>query len=213
MFITFEGIEGSGKTTQIKRAYDFFKEQGRKVVMTREPGGTDIGRKIRAILLDPESKDLDPLAELLLYFADRAQHLNGKIRSCLSKGTSVLCDRYYDATLAYQGYARGLSVQLIEQLHTLVFDDFKPDLTFLLDLPPQMGLDRAWRQINSGARTGKEVRFETEALQFHTAVRQGYLALARRDPGRFEIIDASQETGAVSKHILSVLSSTRRTQK
>jgi dTMP kinase len=208
MFITFEGIEGSGKTTQIKRVYDYFKAQGRDVVMTREPGGTDIGEKIRAILLDPESKGLDPLAELLLYFADRAQHLNEKIRNCLAAGKSVLCDRFYDATLAYQGYARGLNIQLIERLHGLVFDNFKPDLTFLLDLSPQMGLDRAWHQINSGARAGKEARFETEALAFHTSVRQGYLELARREPQRFEIIDASQETDHVSKHILSVLSST-----
>jgi len=139
MFITFEGIEGSGKTTQIKRVYAYFKEQGRDVVMTREPGGTDIGEKIRAILLDPESRHLDPMAELLLYFADRAQHLNEKVRKYLSEGRSVLCDRYYDATLAYQGYARGLNIQLIEHLHGLVFNDFKPDLTFLLDLPPQIG--------------------------------------------------------------------------
>jgi dTMP kinase len=210
MFITFEGIEGSGKTTQIKRVYHYFREQGRDVAMTREPGGTDIGEKIRAILLDPESKDLDPMAELLLYFADRAQHLNKKIKKYLAAGKSVLCDRYYDATLAYQGYARGLNLQLIENLHRLVFNDFKPDLTFLLDLPPQTGLDRAWRQIESGVRTGKEARFETEALKFHESVRQGYLALARIEPQRFEIIDASLETEQVWKHILSVLSSTQK---
>jgi dTMP kinase len=208
MFITFEGIEGSGKTTQIKRVHAYFKEQGRDVVMTREPGGTDIGEKIRAILLDPASEDLDPMAELLLYLADRAQHLNKKIRKYLSGGKSVLCDRYFDATLAYQGYARGLNIQLIENLHDLIFNDYKPDLTFLLDLPPQMGLDRAWSQINSGARTGRETRFEEEALKFHESVRQGYLALAHREPRRFEIIDASQSTDHVWRQILSVLSST-----
>ena len=206
MFITFEGIEGSGKTTQIKRVYAYLKEQGRDVVITREPGGTDIGEKIRSILLDPASKDLDHMAELLLYLADRAQHLNKKIRNYLSEGKSVLCDRYFDATLAYQEYARGLNIQLIENLHDLIFNDYKPNLTFLLDLPPQMGLDRAWRQINSGARTGKETRFEAEALKFHESVRQGYLALAHREPQRFEIIDASQATDHVSKQILSVLS-------
>jgi dTMP kinase len=208
MFITFEGIEGSGKTTQIERVYHYLKEQGRDIVMTREPGGTDIGQKIRAILLDPENQDLDPMAELLLYFADRAQHLNKKIKKQLAAGKSVLCDRYYDATLAYQGYARGLNIQTIEELHRLLFNDFKPDLTFLLDLPPQVGLDRAWSQLNSGARTGKEARFEAEALKFHESVRQGYLALARSEPQRFEIIDASQETDRVWKHILTVLSST-----
>jgi dTMP kinase len=128
----------------------------------------------------------------------------------LAAGRSVLCDRYFDATLAYQGFARGLNLQLIENLHRLVFHNFKPDLTFLLDLPPQMGLDRAWRQIESGARTGKEARFEAEALRFHESVRQGYLALARIEPRRFEIIDASQEADQVWQQILSVLSSIQK---
>ena len=210
MFITFEGIEGSGKTTQIKRVHDYLKEQGHDVVMTREPGGTVIGEQIRAILLDPESRDMDPMAELLLYFADRAQHLNQKIKKHLTAGRTVLCDRYYDATLAYQGYARGLSIELIEKLHQLVFHNFKPDLTFLLDLPPRMGLERAWRQIENGARTGKESRFEAEAMRFHESVRQGYLTLARIEPRRFEIIDASQATDQVWQRILSVLPATRK---
>jgi dTMP kinase len=205
MFITFEGIEGSGKTTQIKRVHSLLTAQGCNAVMTREPGGTLIGEKIRSILLDPESRDMDPLAELMLYFADRAQHLGMKIRKSLSKGTWVLCDRYFDATLAYQGYARGLNIQLIERLHQLVFDAFKPDVTLLLDLPPQTGLDRAWRQIKNGTRTGKETRFEEEALRFHEKVRHGYLSLARQEPHRFKIIDASQAPDLVSEDILAVL--------
>lgn len=210
MFITFEGIEGSGKTTQIGRAHAFLEDRGQTVVLTREPGGTAIGKKIRAILLDPESDRLDPTAELLLYFADRAQHLKEKVQPSLAKGATVLCDRYYDATLAYQGHARGLGIPLIEHLHRLVFDDFKPDLTFLLDLPPQTGLARAWRQIESGARTGKETRFETETLKFHESVRQGYLALAHREPRRFRMIDASLPTDAVWEQILSVLSTVKQ---
>lgn len=210
MFITFEGIEGSGKTTQIERARTFLEGQGLSVVLTREPGGTAIGKKIRAILLDPASDRLDPTAELLLYFADRAQHLQEKVRPHLAKGATVLCDRYYDATLAYQGHARGLSMPLIEHLHQLVLDDFKPDLTFLLDLPPQVGLARAWRQIESGARTGNETRFETEALKFHESVRQGYLALASREPLRFRKIDASQKADDVWNQIRSVLSTVKQ---
>jgi len=205
MFITFEGIEGSGKTTQIKRVHSLLTAQGCTAVMTREPGGTSIGEKIRSILLDPDSRDMDPMAELMLYFADRAQHLGRKIRKTLSEGTWVLCDRYFDATLAYQGYARGLNIQLIERLHQLVFDGFKPDITLLLDLPPQTGLDRAWRQIKNGTRTGRETRFEEEALRFHEKVRHGYLSLARQEPQRFKIVDASKAPDYVSADILSVL--------
>ena len=120
MFITLEGIEGSGKTTHVRHIVEFLQKQGYECVATREPGGTRIGEKIRAILLDPESKDMDPVVELLLYFADRAQHVRQFILPALSAGKIVLCDRYYDATLVYQGYARGLDIGLIHQLHTLI---------------------------------------------------------------------------------------------
>ena len=206
MFITFEGIEGSGKTTQIKRVHHRLISLGHPVTLTREPGGTRIGEKIRSILLDPESRRMDPLAELLLYFADRAQHLGETVQKALSDGRWVLCDRYFDATLAYQGYARGLDVDWVVQLHQLIFNDFKADLTFLLDLPPQVGLDRAWRQINKGERVAGETRFEEETLKFHEKVRQGYLDLARREPQRFRIIDAMQEPDRITEAILSILS-------
>ncbi len=130
--------------------------------MTREPGGTRIGEKIRAILLDPESKDMDPLGELLLYAADRAQHIKELVNPFLSAGKTVLCDRFYDATVAYQGFARGLDIELINKLHEFILKDLKPDITFLLDLPPKVGLLRAWQQINNGTRTGIETRFEEE---------------------------------------------------
>ena len=134
MFITLEGIEGSGKTTQAKYMVRFLESKGHDCVMTREPGGTRIGKKIRAILLDPESTDMDPLTELLLYIADRAQHIRELVYPSLSAGKTVICDRFYDATLVYQGFARGLDIGLINQLHQLMFEDLRPDITILLYL-------------------------------------------------------------------------------
>jgi len=207
MFISFEGIEGSGKTTQIQGVYDYLRQKGHDVIVTREPGGSNIGRQIRSILLDSKNKGLNSLAELLLYMADRAQHLDEIVKPGLSSGKVILCDRYYDATIAYQGYARGLDIDLITQLHGISFADYKPDLTFLLDLPPETGLGRAWRQIENGQRIGTETRFEEEALTFHRRVREGYLALAQREPQRFRIIDASGPQEGVEKEILAVLDS------
>lgn len=205
MFITLEGIEGSGKTTQMNNIVTYLEKRGIECITTREPGGTFIGEKIRAILLSPENKDLHPMAELLLYMADRAQHLHALIKPSLADGVAVLCDRYFDATLVYQGYARGLNIDLIEKLHRQLLEDFKPDITFLLDLPPKIGLARAWRQLDNGSRTGAESRFEEEKLTFHEKVRSGYLELARRESGRFRIIDASQNPEDVRNDILAVL--------
>jgi dTMP kinase len=205
MFISFEGIEGSGKTTQAKHTVRFLQDKGHDCVITREPGGTRIGEKIRAILLDPLSKDMDPLTELLLYTADRAQHINEYILPLLSEGKMVLCDRYYDATMAYQGFARGLNIGLIEKIHKLLFENLKPDITLLLDLPPEIGLERAWKQINNGNRISKETRFEEERLSFHKRVREGYLELARLEPERFRIIDASKDEHEVRVKIINIL--------
>jgi len=206
MFITFEGIEGSGKTTQIRHAVEFLKQRGKDCIVTREPGGTVTGQKIRAILLDPESRGMDPSTELLLYMADRAEHVNKVVRPSLSAGKTVLCDRYFDATVAYQGYARGLDLDLLSKLHRLIIDDLKPDKTILLDLPPEAGLSRAWKQIEEGTRAGFETRFEKEALAFHEKVREGYLDLARREPGRFVVIDAMKDEDQVRQDIIKVLS-------
>jgi dTMP kinase len=205
MFISFEGIEGSGKTTHAEHMVRFLKDRGHDCVITREPGGTRIGEKIRAILLDPLSKDMDPLTELLLYTADRAQHINEYILPLLSEGKMVLCDRYYDATMAYQGFARGLNIGLIEKLHKLLFENLRPDVTLLLDLPPEIGLERAWKQINNGNRITKETRFEEERLSFHKRVREGYLELARLEPERFRIIDASKDEHDVQEEIINIL--------
>lgn len=205
MFITLEGIEGSGKTTQAKYMVRFLESRGHDCVMTREPGGTRIGKKIRAILLDPESTDMDPLTELLLYIADRAQHIRELVYPSLSAGKTVICDRFYDATLVYQGFARGLDIGLINQLHQLMFEDLRPDITILLDLPTQLGLSRAWKQIENGKRTGDETRFEEETLSFHDNVRTGYLELARLASNRFKIIDASKDVHQVKKAIRKAL--------
>jgi len=205
MFITLEGIEGCGKTTQMERLCAFFETLGRPYVETREPGGTSIGEKIRAILLDPAHTDLVPAAELLLYMADRAQHINALIKPALNAGKIVLCDRYFDATVVYQGHARGLDVGIIYDLHRLLFQDLTPDITFLLDLEPRIGLARAWKQLDGGTRSDGESRFEAEAVAFHEKVRAGYLELARSNSERIRIIDASREEMQVQRQIRKVL--------
>jgi len=205
MFITLEGIEGSGKTTQMQQLSTLFEKRGHVCVLTREPGGTTLGEKIRAILLDPASTELVPMAELLLYMADRAQHINSLINPSLAEGKVILCDRYFDATVVYQGFARGLDTGFICDLHRLIFDDLKPDITFLLDLAPQIGLARAWRQLDNGSRSGIESRFEEETLSFHEKVRAGYLELARRQPERIKVVDASRDEKQVQADIRDLL--------
>ena len=207
MFITLEGIEGSGKTTQIGRLVKFLGERGVECVMTRQPGGTLIGENIRAILLDPASTALEPMTELLLYLADRCQHIYELIRPCLDAGKAVVCDRYFDATVVYQGFARGLNIELIQKLHQILFDDLKPDMTLLLDLAPKVGLKRAWQQLNNGQRSGHESRFEAETLAFHEKVRAGYLELARLEPERFQIINAAQSQDQVFTAISKIVAS------
>ncbi len=205
MFITFEGIEGSGKTTQIKYLADYLSSKGYDCIMTREPGSTNIGKKIRGILLDPENNDLDPVAELLLYMADRIQHVKQMIIPALHEGKTVLCDRYTDSTLVYQGFARGLDIELIKKLHSLLINDLKPDITFLFDLPPETGLSRAWKQIKNGARSELETRFEKEKLAFHEKVRSGYLELARLEPERFRVINALPDENRVMNEVIKTL--------
>ena len=205
MFITLEGIEGAGKSSQLENIATFFENRGYACLTTREPGGTAVGARIRGILLDPENRSLDPRAELLLYVADRIQHIKTVIEPHLGERRVVLCDRFFDATLVYQGYARGLDTGLIRDLHRLVCDNLAPDLTLLFDLDPRVGLARAWRQIDNGGRADLESRFELEALAFHKKVRSGYLELARSDPQRFRIIDAARERDDVTRAVEKVL--------
>jgi len=207
MFITFEGIEGSGKTTQVRSIAQFLREKGYDCIVTREPGGTHVGKKIRSVLLDPENKGIDPMTEVLLYTADRNQHLKEVVLPSLSAGKIVLCDRYFDATVVYQGIARGVGIRVIQTIHRLFLNDFKPDMTILLDLPPDLGLSRAWRQIEKGDRAEHETRFEQEALAFHRKVREGYLELARLEPSRFHIFDASRDIEEISRELIDLLSS------
>jgi dTMP kinase len=205
MFITFEGIEGSGKTTQIRRLHKVLKQRGISCLVTREPGATKIGRQIRAILLDQKNKKLDPRAELFLYLADRCQHLSEKILPALSQGKWVISDRFWDATVVYQGLARGLSLKILNQLRPFVLGDLKPDRTFLLDLPVEKGLARAWERINNSQKSQKESRFERELLSFHEKIRQGYLSLARKEPERISLIEAARPPDLIHRQITETL--------
>jgi dTMP kinase len=205
MFITLEGIEGSGKTTQIQAIAQWLRSMGRACLTTREPGGTPIGEQIRSVLLHPDNHDLSPTAELLLYVADRVQHLETVVRPALADGKVVVCDRYFDATLVYQGYARGIDREMIRRLHQLACNGLKPDLTLLLDLAPEAGLARAWRRIHSDMTHKQESRFEKETLAFHQRVRAGYLDLAHREPQRFVCIDAAADEPVVRSRIEAVL--------
>lgn len=203
MFITFEGIEGSGKTTQIGKLSTCFGENGYDTVVTREPGDTPIGKKIRAILLDPDNSGMSDLCELFLYGADRAQHLFEIVLPSLNAGKTVLCDRFTDATTVYQGAARGIAKGLIDTLHSVVVKDLRPDLTVLFDLDPEIGLQRAFSALEKGARTVDETRFEQEALEFHQRVRQGYLSLAQGEKERFLVVDAAGTQEQVFEEIVS----------
>lgn len=205
MFISLEGIEGSGKTTQIAHIAAFLQKSGIDYIITKEPGGTRVGEKIRSILLDPDHTDMDPMAELLLYVADRVQHVHKVIVPAMASGKIVICDRFCDSTTVYQGASRGLDMDLIQRIHHLLLGGLFPDLTFILDLDPTDGLKRAWCQIRDGSRPAQETRFEKERLEFHEKVRQGYLELARRDPARFVVVDAAADAGTVRETILGHL--------
>lgn len=189
-FITFEGVEGCGKTTQIKLLSELLAARGMHSVLTREPGGCPIADKIRSILLDAENRALSPLAELMLYAAARAQHVTEVISPALEAGKIVLCDRFSDATLAYQSFGRGIDRGVIDNLNLQACQGVSPDLTILVDCDPHIGLERARQRIEatSGPR---EERFELEELAFHQRVRAGYQQLAADQPERFLIIDGS----------------------
>lgn len=193
-FITVEGGEGGGKSTNIPFVRDLLLRAGKNVVMTREPGGTRLGEAIRGLLLDTQYKGMAQEGELLLVFAARAQHLAEVIRPALAQGHWVLCDRFTDATYAYQGAGRGIAVERIAQLEAWVQNGLQPDLTLLLDLPVDVGMARAGRR-------GQHDRFEQERLDFFERVRQGYLARAKNDPGRFRMIDAGAPLEQVQQSI------------
>jgi len=211
-FITFEGIEGSGKSTQIALLANYLTARGIRNVLTREPGGTLIGDQVRKILLDPANRSLDPAAELLLYAASRAQHLREIILPALANGMTVLCDRFSDATLAYQGYGRGLDIEMIRSLDRIVTTGMRPDLTILFDIEASRGIARA-RGRNNSLGLEAEARFENEALVFHERVRQGYLTLVAQEPDRIRIVDASGTSEAVQEQVRKIVDERLRTGK
>lgn len=204
-FISFEGGDGSGKTTQVKALEKHLLERGISCLITREPGGTPLGQLIRRVLLEAGGHPVASPAELFLYLADRAQHAQEIILPALRAGQMVLCDRYTDSTLAYQGYGRGIDLQLLRRLNDVASGGVQPDLTFLLDCPVELGLARtAQRRLN--ARAGKrEDRFEREALEFHRRVHAGFLELARSETDRYHVIDASRPVEDVSDDIKRVV--------
>jgi dTMP kinase len=197
-FITVEGIEGVGKTTNIDFIHRQLLAAGREVLLTREPGGTPLAEAIRGLLLDPEYTGMDARCELQLVFAARAEHLARVIRPALAQGKWVLCDRFTDATYAYQGGGRGLDTSIIASLETLVQGNFRPDLTLLLDVPVAVGLARAGKR-------GALDRFEQEQVEFFERVRSCYLCLAREHAARYRVIDAGQPLDQVQHDLAGVL--------
>ena len=204
-WITFEGIEGSGKSTQVRRLAERLRRSGRALVVTHEPGGTDLGARIRSLLLRPTATPMASLTELLLYTADRAQHLSEVIVPALEAGENVLCDRYLDATLAYQGYGRQLGNAQVLELHRYAPLDRLPDRTLLFDLDVATGLERARERNRAAGLDVTEGRFEDEAVEFHERVRRGYLELAAADEQRFRLIQSEQGPDEVERAVLESL--------
>jgi dTMP kinase len=200
MFITFEGPDGSGKSTQIRLLAERLTAAGQRVLLTREPGGTDISEQIRAVLHDLKNKAMQPRAEILLYSAARAQLVEEKVRPHLAAGGVVLCDRYADSTLAYQGYGHGLDLGALRQITDFATGGLKPDLTLLFDLDAETGL----RRRQSGG--GEWNRLDDYALAFHQRVRAGYLELAQAEPQRWVRLDAGQDVAALQAAVWQVVS-------
>lgn len=195
-FITFEGADGSGKTTQIAKIKDYLEKKGEKCILTREPGGSDLGNKIREILLHYDG-EVDSLAELLLYMADRAQHVKEVILPALNTGLTVLCDRYTDSSVAYQGYARGLDIERIIELNKIATDGIVPDLTIVFDVETEVAMQRV------GATKD---RLEQEGIEFHKKLRNGYLDLAKRFPERIKVVNSNLSIEEVFEQVKNLLS-------
>jgi dTMP kinase len=205
-FITFEGGDGTGKTTQLKALENYLTARGLSCISTREPGGTSLGKLIRQVLLEAGKQPIASPTELFLYLADRAQHVHEIIISAIQQGKIVLCDRHTDSTLAYQGYGRGIDLTLLRSLNEIANAGIKPDLTFLLDCPVHIGLSRTdQRKFQLASGPNREDRFEKEDVQFHERVRAGFLELAQAEPRRFRIVDASRSSEEVAKEIKKII--------
>jgi len=199
LFITLDGVDGTGKSTQLRRLAQHLKKRGLTVRATREPGGTKVGERIRKILLASATTQLAPLAELALIYAARAQHLQEVIRPGLAQGEIVVSDRYNDASLAYQGYGRKLGVQVVQAFDRIICARTQPDLTIVLDLPPRLALKRA--QGRESRRKSKQQRFELQGMGFHKRVRDAYLAIARQEPRRVKVVQADRPVAEVQAEI------------
>jgi dTMP kinase len=208
-FITFEGLDGTGKSTQMRKLAAALREAGHKVVETREPGGTPTGEKIRKVLLDSGTAGLDPMAEMALMFASRAQHIAEVIEPGLAAGSIVLCDRFTDSTEAYQGSGRKLGSAAVLELHRVLCGDLRPELTILLDSNPHASVNRARRRnerdSKSSTRGHDENRFERETRAFFGRVREGFAAIAKREPGRVVVVDARGTPGQTHRKIMEVV--------
>lgn len=202
VFITFEGIDGSGKSTQLRLLADWLSARGLQAIVTREPGGTPLGRRVRAVVLDA-NEQVDPLAELLLYAADRAQHVNTLLRPALTAGKVVLSDRYADATAAYQGAGRAFAPELIAQVIGIATGGLQPDLTLLFDLPVAEGLARTRKRADTEAEPD---RLDSESVAFHERVRQAYLRMAAAEPGRWRVVDAACGPDAIQGCVRAIVS-------
>lgn len=200
MFITFEGPEGAGKTTILNKLKDILQEQGFKVLQTREPGGISISEQIREVLLNQENVAMDERTEALLYAAARRQHLVEKVLPALEEGTMVLCDRFIDSSLAYQGYARGLGVDAVYQINRFAIGETMPNLTLYFDIDPKEGLARI--QANEDREVN---RLDMEKLSFHEKVREGYLMLVERFPERMKVVEASVSIEMVLEKTLAII--------
>lgn len=207
LFISFEGIEGSGKSTQVGLLAETLRTQGYEVVVTREPGGTPLGQVLRRLLLEPRETSLAPGAELLLMLADRVQHIQEVIAPALHGGKIVISDRFVDSTTAYQGYGRGIALDLLARLNAFTCGEYLPDVTLLLDLPAADGLRRAGQRSRGETSFAPPDPFEAESLDFHERVRMGFLAVARANPTRVRVIDAARSREEIHKEIVALVQS------
>ncbi len=204
-FLTLEGVDGVGKTTQLDRLVRRLREAGCEPVIAQEPGGTRIGADVRRILLDARNADLDPVAELLLYFASRAQNIAEVIRPALERGKLVICDRFTDATLAYQGYGRELGAEAVRSIEKVACGGLQPDLTLWLDLDPGLGVERALDRESDHAPDADETRMERQGREFFARVLEGYQAIHQAAPQRFRRVNAAQSVEEVEADIVSLL--------
>lgn len=205
MFITFEGGEGAGKTTQIQLLKDALEAKGHDVITTREPGGTIEAEKIRDLLVQRDGGDWTPLAEAMLFFTARHMHVEKLIKPALTEGKTVICDRFTDSTIAYQGYGHGFDLQTLADIQNVSIDDFAPDKTFILDIDVKDGLLRAGKRMEGDDSDSTEDRFERMDLSFHENLRQGFLTLAKQNTDRYAVIDASQNIDDVHSAIISAI--------